>query len=102
VKILGHEYKVEYTPNLTDRADAAGICDTEKLEMSIDANIPDTRQQEAVLHEVIEAINYHAELKLRHQAITLLSECLYQVFKDNGGVPVCLCREINKINEGDD
>jgi hypothetical protein len=90
MKILGHEYSIEYIPNLGDRADAAGICDSDKLEILIDATAPESRQQEAMLHEAIEAINYHAELKLKHNVISLLSECLFQVFKDNGGLPVCL------------
>ena len=90
MKILGHEYSVEYVPNLGDRSDAAGICDSDKLEILIDAHAPVSRQEEAKLHEIVEAINYHAELKLKHSVLALLSECLYQVFKDNGGVPVCL------------
>jgi hypothetical protein len=90
MKILGHEYTVEYDDNLSARASAVGMCNPNKLEFLIDPTAPKSRQEEAMGHEVIEAINYHAELDLSHQTISLLGECLYQVFVDNGGLPKCL------------
>lgn len=44
---------------------------------------PIERTDECFLHEIIEAINGMYEMKLTHWKITVLSEVLYQIIKDN-------------------
>jgi len=41
-------------------------------------------QESSVLHEMIEALNYHLDLKLQHETIMQLEAGLYQCLKDNG------------------
>lgn len=44
---------------------------------------PDSRVMEALIHEIIEDINYRYELDLDHPTIMVFSESLYQIFSDN-------------------
>ena len=43
-----------------------------------------TKIEEGLFHELVEAVNYHLELRLEHNQITPISEGLYTVLKDNG------------------
>lgn len=83
IKILGHEYQLSMTnKSLIERNTIACICPN-TLTIEISTLCPKSRQEEGLLHEIIEALNCHLELKLEHEKITSLSEGLYQVFKDN-------------------
>lgn len=85
IKILGHEYKVIHE-NISFKEGTAGMCSPQALEIKIDTFHPESRQREALLHEIIEALDYHFELKMPHNQIVSLSEGLYQVLKDNKGI----------------
>ena len=45
--------------------------------------MPKSRQEEALLHEVIEAMNYHLEVELEHNKLTAISEALYMILIEN-------------------
>lgn len=84
LKILGHEYTVTDDLNIqVDDGQVAQI-NMRSLEIRIGAHLPSSREDEALLHEIVEALNYHLELKLEHRTINQLSEGLFQVLKDNG------------------
>jgi len=82
VKSASHEYKVSQKP-LFLREGTAGTCRTQALEIEIDDAIPVSAQEEALVHEIIEAINYHYELELEHNKITVLGAALHQVLAEN-------------------
>lgn len=85
VKILGHEYKISYE-DIGYKTGTAAKCNVASLEIKICSSHPESRQKEGLVHEVIEALNYHLEMKLSHNKISQLGEGLYQVLKDNPGL----------------
>ena len=80
LKILGHEYKVEHISGL---GGDCGVMSTAALTIGIDKGLQVSRRREVLLHEILEALNYHLELNLEHPVINQLSEGLYQVLADN-------------------
>ena len=83
LKILGHDYDLFVTnAPILDRGTIATTA-VNTLTIEISNIFPLSRQTEGLFHEIIEALNYHLELKLEHDKIVALSEGLYQVFKDN-------------------
>lgn len=83
IKILGHEYELHMTNKpLLERNTVACVCPN-TLTIEISNLCPQSRQEEGLFHEIIEALNCHLDLKLEHDKLTALSEGLYQVFKDN-------------------
>ena len=83
LKILGHNYEVILDPKLDFDSRKVGECHTGDNWIKICSIYKRSRQEEALIHEIIEAINYHLELELEHPKISSLSEALYQVLKDN-------------------
>ena len=83
MRILGYDYKVILTDAgaLTDKS---GVLDVGKQEIRIDASLASEQQISTLIHEVIEALSYHLELKLKHPAIMGLEAGLYQCLRDNG------------------
>lgn len=83
IKILGHEYDVAFDDLPLKENNQSGYFASASSRIHIDNTQSQSRQQECFLHEVIEAINYHLELKLEHPQISALSEALYCVMKEN-------------------
>jgi len=85
VKINGHYYSV----NIGDLdSEELGFCKPSENCISINTRKQArSQQEETLLHEIIEAINFNNELKLEHPQITALSTTLYQVLKDNNFLP---------------
>ena len=81
IKILGHEYKVE-TIDWVEGTRNNGLCCTNKTIISIDNRLPRTRREETFIHELVEAIDHHLELELKHPQITAVSSALYSVLKE--------------------
>jgi hypothetical protein len=84
LKVLGHVYEVRDSTKLVRERNTAGTCCAGTLEIELDPDSPVTRYEEALLHEVFEALNYHLSLDLNHDKMSALSEGLFQVLADNG------------------
>lgn len=84
LKILGHEYSVIQDPNLYFDETNCAIIHLGKCEIRISTQHPTSRQEEGLIHEIVEALNYHFQLKLEHDKLSQIGEGLYQVLKDNG------------------
>lgn len=82
VKILGHEYKV-FHENIGFKEGTSAIINVASLEIRICNSYPESRQREGLIHEIIEALDYHLNLKLPHSKIIQLGEAFYQVLKEN-------------------
>lgn len=85
IKIAGYEYDVIVEENRASERGAnspASIVMTHQ-KMWIDGSQSKEQQESCLIHEVIEAINYHYELELPHRSITVLETAIYQVLKDN-------------------
>ena len=84
IKIGGFNYQVI----LKDRYKEDGSTDlgthsVHQLKIWIDREMVQQQQEETLLHEIIEAINDHNDLKLEHNQISGISNNIYQVLKDN-------------------
>ncbi len=83
IKIGGHIYRVSTSNTMARDSDAYGSSCGNALEIIIDTTVPEQNQQSALLHEILEQINYRYELGLEHWQITILESALYQVLRDN-------------------
>ena len=82
MRILGYNYTV-YTQGHA-RMGAFGELRQGKQEIVIAAGLPPQQTTSTVLHEIIEALNYHLALDLGHGTIMALEAGLYQVRTENG------------------
>ena len=82
VKILGYTYRVEVVDS--DAMDAMGRFQSRRQRLQIADDLAGDELLSTLLHEVIEALNYHLALDLPHNAIMQLEAGLYQVLADNG------------------
>lgn len=83
MKILGYTYTL-VDDGEVDMMGAFGRLHTKGQKLQIASDLCQQQKVSSVLHEVMEALNYHLELKLEHQVIMSLEAALYQVFLDNG------------------
>jgi hypothetical protein len=84
IKILGHKYTVDLSQKLDEMKGNVGVCDLDYLIIKIANDAPSDVKTSTLLHELIEAINYHLELKLKHGQIMGLEVGLYQILSENG------------------
>ncbi len=83
LKICGHIYTLKFTNRPLLNQATVGTMSANSLSIEISTIFPQSRQEEAILHEIIEALNFHLDLKLEHSQLSSLSEGLFQVFADN-------------------
>ena len=79
INILGHIYTINYSSAVKDSAHIY----IDKLEIHISKEIRESRQEEGLFHEILEALNYHLGLELEHKQTVAISEGLYSVLKLN-------------------
>ena len=81
LKILGHEYTIDReTSGLLGNPSE---CNYFYNLIKIASDLPDSTQSEVLLHEIIEAICNRCEVEIEHRVITIISENLHQVLRDN-------------------
>lgn len=83
LKILGYEYVIEERDDV-HVLEAFGKTDVKNQILPIASDLAPQQKTSTILHEVIEALNYHLDLKLKHDIIMRLESGLYQVLTDNG------------------
>jgi len=84
LRLLGHDYTVATQRNLIATRGVSGELDKVHQTITVDAALPRSRCDEALLHEIFEAANYHLELQMSHPTLSGLCELIYAVLKDNG------------------
>ena len=82
MKILGHEYKLISTPS--DQLGSYGRYLAKEQILQVASDLHRQQITTTVLHEIIEALDYHLGLNLNHDAIMSLEAGLYQTLTDNG------------------
>jgi len=89
LKIAGYEYSVVYEVHRSrDRgSNNPASCNSKAQTIWIDTDQHRESQESSLIHEVLEALDYHYELGLSHQTIATLETGLYQVLRDNGEHP---------------
>jgi len=86
IKIGGYFYDIEIDETLALKSGCQGTQCSNTLEIKIDGGIAQQNKESTLIHEIIEAINYHYELKLEHTVISTLESALYQVITDNSSM----------------
>lgn len=80
LKILGFNYEVKVVETNNLDEDIRGDCNTETLTITV----RNTKMiNSTLLHEIIEAINFHLELNLQHEAISQLETALRSILTEN-------------------
>lgn len=83
IKIGGHDILI--LRHAENQNDWLGFYDARNntISLTTDTRITESALAEGFLHEILEAINNKYESKLDHQALTVLSEVLFAVLRDN-------------------
>jgi len=84
LKILGYIYTLDASKSIDDMGGNVGFCDLDKKLMRVANDVDKDVRNSTLLHEIIEAINYHLELNLEHHKIMALEVGLHQTLTDNG------------------
>lgn len=82
IKIGGLRYELNFV-DAYELDGACGECNCGRCSIRVNRDIPPAQQRATILHEVIEAINWHLELDLEHRHIQGLEHALHQVLTDN-------------------
>ena len=82
MKILGYTYQVEVVS--ADAMDAMGRFQARRQRLQIASDLTGDERMSTLLHEIIEALNYHLALNLPHAKFMALEAGLYQVLVDGG------------------
>ena len=98
MKILGYTYTLVADGD-NERMGAFGRQHTKSQTLQIATDLCAEQVVSTVLHEVIEAINYHLQLHLEHPVVMSLEAALYQVLTDNGVDLTPLARELKAEKE---
>lgn len=84
LKIAGYDYAVEYKKMEENMVgNSCGCHRAASQGIWIEETMHQQQKESVLLHEIIEAINFHSQLKLDHSTISTLETGLYQVLKDN-------------------
>ena len=81
IKILGYDYTIKMID--LNETEKFGTQDMNTLTIRLNENKAQSQIDSTLLHEIIEAINFHLGLELNHYQINALEAGLYQVLKDN-------------------
>ncbi len=84
MKILGYDYKIDLSKSLADMRGNSGFCYFDRQCIEVAENLPEELKSSTLLHEIIEAINYHLSIGLKEEDVMRLEAGLYQTLKDNG------------------
>ena len=84
MKILGHDYVLIMDKDHSRREMGPGVIYLHMNEIRIDTGGPLSSREEALVHEIFEALKRRLDLQdWSHTTISALSEAWYMVLKDN-------------------
>lgn len=84
INILGYEYEVNLSQTEKQIGGQLGNLDGKYLLIDIASDMNPQQILSTLLHEIIEAINFHSQLNLPHESISLLEAGLFQILTANG------------------
>lgn len=85
MRILGYNYGIIRDLDMKDIENGnAGLVDLDKHLIYVGNDMDDDSKTSVIIHEIIEAINYHLELKLKHPQIMAFEVGIHQVLVENG------------------
>lgn len=84
IKIMGHKYKVKKDKKIFIETNyGGGSACANALVIKVSPDVPESRQAEILLHEIIEMLKYSLQVQLEHKDLSALSEGLFSVIRDN-------------------
>ena len=83
INILGYWYDVLFVPQRDINGNVGGI-NTENYWIKIAEEIPDSNKHSTLVHEILEGLNLHLGLRLKHNTIIALETGIYQSLTANG------------------
>ena len=83
MKILGYQYTFKIKSK-DDMNGNSGYSNFDRQELSVSDELKEDGKTSTLLHEIIEAVNYHLNLDLKENQIMGLEAGLFQVINDNG------------------
>ena len=87
IRIGGFTYKVDVIDNLVeDGQECFGTCSVNEQSIKIRDGLPKQMIKCTLIHECLEAINYHYKLNLKHDNIERLDSALLDLLENNKGV----------------
>lgn len=98
MNILGYKYRLIEDGN-EDFIGASGRGHIARQVIQIAEGLVEQQRVTTVLHEIIEALNYHLELELEHNKIMSLEAGLYQVLSENGVDLSPLVADIERVSQ---
>jgi len=78
LNILGYTYTIDMTKALEEMEGNVGFCDFDNLQLRVANDVPHGVKCSTILHEIIEAVNYHLEIGLKEPQIKQLEVGLFQ------------------------
>jgi hypothetical protein len=93
MKILGYDYKV-ILDDIVEDLGVYGRYHAKSHQIQIAKDLCEQEVVSSLLHETLEALNYHQGWGLEHNIIMSLESSLYQVLVDNGVDLKPLAKEI--------
>lgn len=83
IKLGAHNITIQKVP--MSEIENGGLFDSLNYNIRLrnDINEPESKRSECFLHEIIESIRYIHNMEINHKEVTTLSECLFQVIRDN-------------------
>uniref|UniRef100_A0A6M3J1P9 Uncharacterized protein n=1 Tax=viral metagenome TaxID=1070528 RepID=A0A6M3J1P9_9ZZZZ len=83
IKLGGHEIQIRF--ETTKTVGGAGEYNHyhQLIRLRKEPDTPEDAEAEAFLHEIFEAIKLFNNIELPHVSLTVLSEALFQVIRDN-------------------
>lgn len=83
-KFLGRQTKIIERALFLETQSHMGASCLSEGQIIINLNMPEDVKDETLLHEILEAIKAANDLEIEHKELSIMSNCLYAVFKDNG------------------
>jgi hypothetical protein len=84
LNILGYSYSLKTDETIEQMDGNVGLTNFNEKFLQVASNLEDDQKKSVLIHELIEALNYHLELNLEHPQIMGLEVGFHQVFQDNG------------------
>ena len=83
IKVGGHDIKVDFADTAHSPAMGQYNSYANVILLEREGDTPEDNVSECLLHEILEVIKQKNNLAVDHAVLTVISECLFQVFRDN-------------------
>lgn len=83
IRILGFDYTISVEKNTEAVEGRMGLTDFERQIIYINEELTPEMQVSTLLHEILEALNFHFELGLKHKQISCIEAGFFSTLSDN-------------------